>query len=87
MVDLLELDTAATIEGELETLKLIIEHIGEGMAVVNTEGIITHFNKAYGRFLDIDPEAQIGRHITDVVENTRLHIVAQTGRAEINESQ
>jgi PAS domain S-box-containing protein len=87
MVDLLELDTAATIESELETLKLIIEHIGEGMAVVNTDGVITHFNKAYGKFLDIDPEAQIGRHITEVVENTRLHIVARTGRAEINESQ
>lgn len=87
MVDLLELDSAATIESELETLKLIIEHIGEGMAVVNTDGVITHFNKAYGKFLDIDPEAQIGRHITEVVENTRLHIVARTGRAEINESQ
>ncbi len=87
MVDLLELETATTIESELETLKLIIEHIGEGMAVVNTDGIITHFNKAYGRFLGIDPEAQLGRHITKVVENTRLHIVARTGRAEINESQ
>lgn len=87
MVSLLDLETAPTIETELETLKLIIEHIGEGVCVVNTDGIITHFNKAYGKFLDIDPDAQIGRHITEVVENTRLHIVAETGRAEINESQ
>ena len=87
MANLLQLESTPTIENELETLKLIIEHIGEGMAVVNTDGIITHFNKAYGRFLAIDPEAQIGRHITEVVENTRLHIVAKTGRAEINESQ
>jgi PAS domain S-box-containing protein len=84
---LLDFHTEPTIETELETLKLIFEHIGEGTCVVNTDGIITHFNKAYGKFLDIDPEAQIGRHISEVVENTRMHIVAQTGRAEINESQ
>ena len=87
MVSLFDPETVPSAESELETLKLIIEHIGEGMCVVNTDGIITHFNKAYGRFLGIDPEAQIGRHITEVVENTRLHIVAETGRAEINESQ
>ncbi len=54
---------------------------------INAEGIITHFNKAYGRYLNIDPAAQIGRHITDVVENTRMHIVAKTGKAEINDRQ
>ena len=70
MVSLFDPETVPSAETELETLKLIIEHIGEGMAVVNTDGLITHFNKAYGKFLDIDPEAQIGRHSTEVVENT-----------------
>ncbi len=76
-----------TIEQQLEELKLIFEHVGEGSCVTDAEGFITHFNEAYGRFLGIDSHQQIGRHITDVVENTRMHIVAKTGKAEINESQ
>ena len=35
----------------------------------------------------IDPATQIGRHCTESVENSRMHIVAQTGKAEINQSQ
>jgi hypothetical protein len=38
----------------------------------------------YARFLNIDPKAQIGKHATDVVANTRLQIVAKSGRAKIN---
>lgn len=74
-------------EQELEALLLIFEHIGEGSCVINTDGIITHFNQAYGRFLNIDPTEQIGKHITEVVENSRMHIVARTGKAEINDRQ
>jgi transcriptional regulator with PAS, ATPase and Fis domain len=55
--------------------------------VTDAEGYITHFNKPYGQFLDLDPEAQIGKHCTDVIENTRMHIVAQTGKPEINQTQ
>ena len=71
----------------LHALQQIFDHIHEGVCVIDVNGIITHFNKPYGRFLGVDPEKQIGRHITEVVENTRMHIVAQTGIAEINESQ
>ena len=35
----------------------------------------------------MDPDGQIGRHCTEVIENTRMHIVAQTGKAEINQTQ
>lgn len=72
---------------QLQALQLIFEHIHDGACVTDPNGIITHFNGPYGRFLGVDPVAQIGKHITDVVENTRMHIVARTGRAEINERQ
>jgi transcriptional regulator with PAS, ATPase and Fis domain len=45
---------------------------------------VTHFNRPYGRFLGIDPDEQIGRHCTEVLDNTRMHIVAETGKPEIN---
>ena len=72
---------------QLEMYRLIFDSIYNGAVVTDPEGIITHFNKPYGQFLDLDPEAQIGRHCTEAVENSRMHIVARTGKAEINHSQ
>ncbi len=65
---------------------MIFDSIHDGVIVTDAEGYITHFNKPYGRFLKLNPEEQIGRHCTEVVENTRMHIVAQSGKAEINQS-
>ena len=75
------------LHGQLEMYRLIFDSIYNGVMVTDLEGRITHLNKPYGKFLGIDPEKQIGRHCTEVVENTRMHIVAKTGRAEINQSQ
>ena len=52
--------------------------------ITDADGYVIHFNSPYGRFLGVDPKDQIGRHCTEVVENTRMHIVAQTGEPEIN---
>ncbi|MCA1795627.1 MAG: sigma 54-interacting transcriptional regulator, partial [Desulfobacteraceae bacterium] len=78
-----------TIEEITEKLRLyerIFDNINAGVLVIDADGYITHFNIPYGRFLNLDPKAQIGRHCTEVVENTRMHIVARTGKAEINKS-
>ncbi|MGD8757040.1 MAG: sigma 54-interacting transcriptional regulator [Desulfobacterales bacterium] len=85
----LKADSAApiTIEEQLEAYKLIFESIYNGIMVTDAEGIITHFNEPYGQFLGLDPAAQIGKHCTEVVENTRMHIVAKTGKPEINQTQ
>jgi PAS domain S-box-containing protein len=72
---------------QLAMYELILESIYNGIMVTDAEGYITHFNKPYGQFLGLDPEEQIGRHCTEVIENTRMHIVAQTGKAEINQTQ
>jgi transcriptional regulator with PAS, ATPase and Fis domain len=67
------------IPDQLEMYKLILDSIYNGIMVTDADGYITHFNKPYGQFLSVDPEAQIGKHVTDVIENTRMHIVAETG--------
>lgn len=66
---------------------MIFDSIHDGVIVTDAEGFITHFNKPYGRFLSKNHKEQIGKHCTEVVENTRMHIVAKTGKAEINHSQ
>jgi len=71
---------------QLEVLTHVFNHIDNGALVVDPDGYITHFNEPYGKFLGLQPSEQIGKHVTDVVENSRMHIVAQTGKAEINVS-
>ncbi|MBI4961654.1 MAG: sigma 54-interacting transcriptional regulator [Desulfomonile tiedjei] len=72
---------------EIDLLNLILDSIYNGVMITDVEGYITHFNTPYGQFLGVDPRVQIGKHCTEVVENTRMHIVAQTGKAEINLTQ
>ncbi len=74
----------ALLREKLELYELIFDSIYHGAVVTDPQGIVTHFNAPYGRFLGIDPEAQIGKHCTASVENSRLHLVAKTGKAEIN---
>ncbi len=80
-------ETVDDLERRLEMYRLIFESIHNGAMVTDADGIITHFNRFYGQFLGVDPRAQIGRHCTEAVENSRMHIVAKTGQAEINHSQ
>src|SRR3989339_578992 len=72
---------------DIDIYKRIFDSIQNGVMVTDADGYITYLNKPYGRFLNLDPKEQIGRHCTRVVENTRMHIVAMTGKAEINHIQ
>ncbi len=71
---------------QLDMHRLIFDSIYNGAIVTDINGRITHFNKPYGEFLGVDPEDQIGRHCTESVDNSRMHIVARTGQPEINQS-
>ncbi len=75
------------IKNQLELFQLIFDSIYNGAIVTDANGIVTHLNKPYARFLGIDAGESIGKHCTDVVENTRMHIVARTGIPEINQTQ
>ena len=74
------------LQGQLEMFERIMDSIYNGIMVTDADGFITHFNKPYGQFLGLNPAKQIGKHCTEVIENTRMHIVAQTGKVEINQS-
>ncbi|MEA1976117.1 MAG: sigma 54-interacting transcriptional regulator, partial [Bacillota bacterium] len=69
----------------INTLNEINNVFNERIVVVDKNGIITMMSNSYKEFLkETNPE---GRHITDIIENTRLHIVAKTGEDEIGEIQ
>ena len=72
-------------QNSLTSLESIFEQAYDGVMVVDSKGIITRITKSYCRFLNIEQEEAIGRHCTEVLPNSRMHIVAQTGLAEIGE--
>ena len=78
-------DDSTAIREQLELFNLIFDTIPSGAIVTDTSGIVTHFNTNYARFLGIDAQESIGKHCTEVVENTRMHIVGKSGKAEINQ--
>jgi len=72
---------------QLECYELILDNIYNGVMITDARGKIIYMNKPYGDFLGLDPKQQVGRHCLDVVENTRMHQVARTGKPEINMTQ
>jgi len=69
----------------LKMADLIFDHIENGALVTDAEGYILYFNRPYAEFLGVEAKNAIGKHATDVLENSRMHIVARTGKAEVNE--
>lgn len=61
----------------------IINLAGERIVVVDREGIILYINSAYCEFLDTTVEKAIGKPVQEVIENSRMHIVAKTGQKEL----
>jgi transcriptional regulator with PAS, ATPase and Fis domain len=63
----------------------ILDNIYNGVMITDPEGKIIFFSKTYGNFLGIDPKGTIGKYCTEVIENTRMHIVAKTEIPEIDQ--
>ena len=68
-------------------LSNILESIYEGVITVDKKGFVTYISKPYATFLGVDEEKSTGKHVTEVIENTRMHIVAETGLEEICDIQ
>lgn len=62
---------------------MALDNIEFGTIVVDSDGIVTFFSRSYERFLGIPRSQVLGRHVTEVIENTRMHIVVKTGEPEI----
>lgn len=77
--------TYEQLKWEMEILDEFIEKAYEGLIIIDKEGKIIKFK--YEKFLDVREADVIGKHVTEVMENTRLHIVLKTGIPEIGDVQ
>jgi transcriptional regulator with PAS, ATPase and Fis domain len=55
----------------------------EALSVVDREGLVRYMSPVHERFFGLQPGGGIGRHTTEVIENSRLHHVVESGKAEI----
>jgi PAS domain S-box-containing protein len=70
-----------------EVTKDLFDYTYDGLVVIDKDGMVQMLNRPYAEFLGVDQETSIGKHVTEVIENTRMHIVAQTGKEEIAQLQ
>ncbi|MFD2629573.1 sigma-54 interaction domain-containing protein [Oceanobacillus kapialis] len=70
-----------------EIFETVCENAYHCLVVVDREGLITYLNNSYCEFLDVKKEEAIGVHVTEIIENTRMHIVAKSGKEEIADLQ
>ncbi|SEH51264.1 PAS fold [Halobacillus karajensis] len=68
----------------LETLFGNVEHC---IVVVDRSGCVSYMNDSYCRFLDVQKSTITGQHVTEIIENTRMHIVVETGEEEMADLQ
>lgn len=61
----------------------VFEDALDAMVVVDNHGIVLFLNRAYEVILNIPRETALGQPITAVLPNSRMHVVAQSGIAEI----
>ncbi|MFZ5825416.1 MAG: sigma 54-interacting transcriptional regulator [Bacillota bacterium] len=55
----------------------------DGIVVVDAAGKIVYLNKAYEVMLNIRRQDAVGRHVTEVIPNSRMHITATSGIPEV----
>ncbi len=75
------------LEKKVKFYEIILNNIHNGVMITDQAGKVIFFSKTYSNFLGLSPEEVLGKHCTETIENTRMHIVGQTRVPEINYSQ
>lgn len=70
------------IQNEKFYLDLILEETDDAIVFVDTNGIIQMLSQSYAKFLQVERSWAIGKHVTEVIPNSRLHIVLKTKSTE-----
>lgn len=74
-----------SLKQSMEMLEDLLDTAYYGMAIVDTEGKIVKWN--YEKLMGIKESDVLDQYVQDIIENTRLHIVAKTGEKELFEIQ
>jgi len=76
-------ELAGSVEFASDILAHFLTNPFEALVFVDREGVVRYISPVHERFFDLKPGSGVGRRVTEVIENSRLHHVAATGKAEI----
>ncbi|MER2089946.1 MAG: PAS domain-containing protein, partial [Sporosarcina sp.] len=68
-------------------LDLVFESANYGTVIIDNNGKIRYISKKYCQFMNANREEVIGEYVVNFIENTRLHLVVQTGKPEMGDLQ
>lgn len=68
-------------------IQKIIDATHDAMIAVDGDGVVTLFNKSAERLTGKKSVDVLGRQVETVIENTRLPIILETGKSELNQQQ
>ncbi|MFV0518365.1 MAG: sigma-54 interaction domain-containing protein [Aminipila sp.] len=73
--------------GDSFLLEMILNSTNDAIVIADEKGYIVKISNAYIDFLKADKRTIVGKHVSEVIENTRLCEVIKTGKAEIAKMQ
>lgn len=72
-------------EFQVKELEAVLSSAHNGIVVINSDGMITSFNRAAERFTRVSRERAIGRHVLDVLVPLGLMETLETGKSEYSQ--
>lgn len=66
-----------------ELMELVLENAYQGVIVIDDKGIVRYFNSAMERISGLKRQEIIGKHVTSYSKVTRMHLVLESGEAEL----
>lgn len=89
--DITELESIAeemeTVKRLNQTLRTVLDIGYDAMVVVDEKSAVALVNRTFLDFMRLEESAVMFKPISDVLENSRLHVVVKTGIPELNDIQ
>ncbi len=81
------MDFIVSVDIAFDILNHFLTNPYEGVTVVDRDSVLRYLSPVHERFFGHSRGDAVGQPVQDVIENTRLHIVAKSGTAEIGQVQ
>ncbi len=89
--DITELESIAeemgTVKRLNQTLQTVLDIGYDALVVVDENGLVILVNRTFLDFIRLEEEAVMFRPVSEVLQNSRLHVVVKTGIPELNDIQ
>ncbi|MFG1347966.1 sigma 54-interacting transcriptional regulator [Xanthobacter autotrophicus DSM 431] len=80
-------DFVLSVDIAFDILNHFLTNPYEGITVVDRDAVLRYVSPVHERFFGFERGGALGRPVQEVIQNTRLHVVARTGNAEIGQVQ